>query len=441
MGMRPSSPSPSRRTGRLPLTAAGLVVLLLAQGAAAALIQQVRTWSGPEKTRIVVDLSGPTAYLAERHADVLTVTLPGSIFADEGADRLDDGRVLVATRRQAGGDAVLELALATGTAFRHFALPAADGRPDRIVVDVRPAPVPTSSPKPGPGAVAAPAEPETLVVMVDAGHGGQDPGAIRDGLREKDLTLDIARELARLLDEEPGLKAELTRDDDRTLKLADRVRLAESAGADLFVSIHANTADRADLRGLVAYFLAEAGSGEREERLLEDDRQAARVLGLDPAAAADPDVLPILMDLRRVSVADRSRDLAERILAAARRSDTLEARKVKQDDFHVLQSLAMPSALVEAAYMTNPDDLALLSTPRGRRAIAAVIRDGVADYVAARRGGEGAAVQGWTTWYAVRNGDNLWELARRHGTTVREILDRNHMDSDRLAVGQTLNLP
>lgn len=440
MGMRPILRNRLRPASR-PARAACCVVLLLLAGAATAgeVVQRVRTWTGPEKTRIVLDLSGPAAYRLEQDDAGTRIVLPGAAFARAGDVRLDDGRVGVLARRDAAEGAVLEIGLADGAGCRHFALPAADGRPARIVVDVRPG---TATP-PRPAAIAAPApaRPETLVVMVDAGHGGQDPGAIRGGVREKDVTLDLALRLATLLDDEPGLRAVLTRDDDRTLRLAERVRLAEAARADLFVSLHANTAEDAGVRGLTAYFLAPERARDRRDRDLEDPRRAADLLGVSGAAADDPDVLPILMDLRQVSVLDRSRELAERILAAARRSGTLEARMVRQEEYHVLQSLAMPSALIETAYLTNPDDRALLGSPAGREAIAEVLRDGIVDFARARRGETPHAVSSWSTWYKVRRGDTLWELARRHGTSVREILERNHMDSDRLAVGQTLTLP
>lgn len=440
MGMRPITLKRFRPAGRTARAAfcAGLV-LLAGAATAGELVHRVRTWTGPEKTRIVLDLSGPAAYRLERDGAGARVVLPGAAFAQAGAERIDDGRVAALARRDAPDGAVLEIGLADAAGCRHFALPAADGRPARIVVDVRMEAAPP--PRPRAAGAPVPARAETLVVMVDAGHGGQDPGAIRGGLREKDVTLDLALRLAALLDAEPGLRAVLTRDDDRTLRLAERVRLAEAARADLFVSLHANTADDAGLRGLMAYFLAPERAADRRERDLEDPRRAADLLGVAGDAAGDPDVLPILMDLRRVSVQDRSRNLAERILAAARRSDTLEARMVRQEEYHVLQSLAMPSALVETAYLTNPDDRALLGSPAGREAIARVLRDGIADYARARRGESPHAGTSWSTWYEVRRGDNLWDLARRHGTSVREILERNHMDSDRLAVGQTLTLP
>lgn len=447
MGPRPSSRSTDRWPG-LPtatasfLGAASFLVLVLAAAVVTAgeVVQQVRTWTGPEKTRIVLDLSGPTPYRAERRGGSLLILLPDAASVREETRHLDDGRVGALTRRVGPGGAELEIALVGTASCRHFALPAGEGRPARIVVDVRPGVPATAAEIPAPLAVAVAAPPETLVVAIDAGHGGQDPGAIRDGVREKDVVLDIARRLAELVDAEPRLRAVLTRSDDRDVKLEERVRLAEAAGADLFVSIHANSSDRAATRGLEVYFLDEARAEEREGRALKDPRGAAGLLGLDEQTADDT-VLPILMDLRQVSVVDRSRGLAERILAAARRSDTLDARVVKQGGYHVLRSLAMPSALVETAYLTNPRDRALLADPAGRREVARILGEGIRDFVAAERGEPVASLLSWSTWYEVRRGDNLWDLARRHGTSVREILERNHMDSDRLAVGQTLTLP
>ena len=267
-----------------------------------------------------------------------------------------------------------------------------------------------------------------------------DPGAIRGGLREKDVVLGVARELARIIDARPGFRSELTREGDYFVSLGQRVEIAGRKGGDLFLSIHANTNRKSTLHGMEVYFLSLKGATDREARELADKENAADMVGLAPADRRDDAVLSILMDLRMSRVLDESSRLSHQILGAARRSDCVDARKVKQAGFQVLRTLAMPAALVEVAYLSNREDRRLLSSPEGRRRLAETIAEGVFVHLGAPDA-VAAAESGWTIDYRVRRGDTLWELARAHGTTIDEIRSRNRLNSSRLNVGQRLKLP
>jgi N-acetylmuramoyl-L-alanine amidase len=280
------------------------------------------------------------------------------------------------------------------------------------------------------------------VIVIDPGHGGMDPGAIRGRLREKDLALDIAREIARLIDTAPGYRAVLTRDGDYFVSLAERVRLAQRAEGDLFLSIHCNTHRKPDVDGMEVYFLSLQGATDREAQELADKENAADLVGLAPDEASDDSVLSILMDLRMTRVLDHSSRLAEAILEVARGSSVVGARKVKQARFQVLRSLAMPSALVEVAYLSNAADRRLLGSPEGRRQLARVVAEGSLRY----RGETfapalAAGPRPWSLHYKVRSGDTLWRIASRHGTTITEIRQRNKLRSEAIRIGQVLSLP
>jgi len=258
------------------------------------------------------------------------------------------------------------------------------------------------------------------------------------------VVLEIAREMARLIDSVPGYRAILTRTGDYGLELWQRVQFAKDKEGDLFLSIHANTNPRKSLSGMDVYFLSLQGASDREARELADKENAAQLVGLNPAQAHDDLVMDILMDLRMTRVLHQSARLADHILAAADAGGVIRGRKVKQAGFHVLKSLAMPSALVEVAYMTNRDDLALLKSPSSRKDLAAAIVAGVMSWrrdqqAIARLGG--TVEPAWTRRYRVQRGDSLWKLARRHGTTVNEITRRNSLASGSLLVGQTISLP
>lgn len=534
-----------------------------ARAASPVVVREVRCWTAPDHTRVVLDLSGQAAYEIRSvgNPDRIAVTVAGARFAGTTPLPVNDGLLRGIRRNPLRGRAQVVLDLGQAARYRHFALPAQGGRPHRIVVDVfRPA-IPVAPPAaPGAGAAAAatlstgagapategavrpegrfetlegrtggpgvippnaapgaatgaapgdapnaapgdaaavPAEgiatetaggaaagtaeravgaapaaaaaaestngaaagaravpPRPFVVVVDPGHGGMDPGAIRGGLQEKDLTLDIARELARQIEAVPGYRAVLTRGGDYFVSLAERVRIAQKAGGDVFVSIHCNTNRRLAMDGMEVYFLSLQGATDREAQELADAENAADLVGLAPDEAGDDSVLSILMDLRMTRVLDQSSRLAEEILAAARRSPVVAARKVKQARFQVLRSLAMPSALVEMAFLSNESDRRLLATAAGRRRLAGLVREGLLSYrghgetqlagaVAApsARPAPAAARPSWSRTYRVRRGDTLWRLAERHGTTMDEIARQNQLRSRELRVGQRLRLP
>jgi N-acetylmuramoyl-L-alanine amidase len=421
-----------------------LVIGTAASATAGVVVSAVRIWTAPDHTRVVFDLSGPTAYDARRVGDPerIAVNIVDAVFAETGSLDVDDP-ALEKVRRNAGeGRAQAVLDLKGDVRWRHFALKAADGRPDRIVIDVyRPdagtaARVGDSRPSSGPKV-----EDDDVVVVIDPGHGGLDPGAIRDGIREKDVVLGIALELKRIVEEREGHRVVLTRDGDYFVRLADRVSTAQEAGGDLFLSIHANTHDRSALSGMEVYFLSRGRAEDREAQELADRENAADLVGLAPEEHDDDDVLEILMDLRSSRVLTSSNRLADQILAAARRSGDLDARSVKQEVFRVLQSLAMPSSLIETAYLSNDADRALLTTKAGRRKIAGAIADGLFAYLGETRTVAAMDPDAWSTVYRVRSGDTLWTLARRHRTTVVEIRRHNDLRENMLAVGQQLTLP
>lgn len=413
-----------------------LVFVCLAAGATIAAdvrITSVRHWTAPDHTRVVLDLSGPADYAVRRVDDParIAVTIPGAAFGSLETVAVADDLVLRVRRNALEGRAQAVLDLAGDVEFRHFALRAGDGRPDRIVVDVS---------RPSPTAASVPDTTEGVVVVIDPGHGGMDPGAVRDGVREKDVVLGIARRLEVRLEARDGFSAVLTREGDWFVSLADRVGTARRAGGDLFVSIHANSNDRSALSGMEVYFLSRQRADDRETQELADRENAADLVGLPPDERLDGNVLEILMDLRSSSVLTGSNRLADRILGAARRSGEVKARGVRQDVFRVLQTLAMPSALVETAYLSNPGDRELLATRSGQDRLAAILAEGIFAYLDDRDPTLWEE-PGWSTRYRVRRGDTLWALARRYSTSVDEIRRHNELSDDRLRVGQTLTLP
>ena len=221
-----------------------------------------------------------------------------------------------------------------------------------------------------------------LVVAIDAGHGGQDPGAHGpNGTREKDITLAIARELARQVNATPGLKAFLTRDSDVYIPLNLRARRASANRADIFLSIHADAAENRGARGSSVYVLSTRGASSQRARWLADKENAADIIGGERVRVADNTLTSVLLDLTQSGNMKASEDAAEHVLGGLKRVGNNHKPDVERANFAVLRtSDKMPAMLVETAFISNPDEEKRLTDPAFQRTLASAILDGVDRY-------------------------------------------------------------
>ena len=240
-------------------------------------------------------------------------------------------------------------------------------------------PVPPQKPVQEQKAAAAPL-PKPLVI-IDPGHGGVDPGAISPtGIREKDVTLALAKELRRQLMDTGRYRVMLTRDTDVFIKLADRVKFARQNSGDLFVSLHADSINQSDVTGVSIYTLSEKASDAQTAKLAARENRADLIAGLD-LEVADDDVANILVDLAMRDTMNQSKFFANEVV------DTLGSKGVSLLDpahrfagFAVLKAPDIPSVLVEAGFMSNKKEARLLNTPEHRRRIAESLRKGIDIY-------------------------------------------------------------
>jgi len=221
-----------------------------------------------------------------------------------------------------------------------------------------------------------------LVVAIDAGHGGQDPGAHGpNGTREKDVTLAIARELARQVNATPGLKAFLTRDSDVYIPLNLRARRASANQADIFLSIHADAAENRGARGSSVYVLSTRGASSQRARWLADKENAADIIGGERVRVADNTLTSVLLDLTQSGNMKASEDAAEHVLGGLKRVGNNHKPDVERANFAVLRtSDKMPAMLVETAFISNPDEEKRLADPAFQRTLANAILDGIDRY-------------------------------------------------------------
>ena len=218
-----------------------------------------------------------------------------------------------------------------------------------------------------------------LVIAIDAGHGGQDPGAIGpSGKREKDVTLAIARELARQINETPGLQAYLTRDTDVFIPLNHRARRASTSKADLFVSIHADAAENRSARGSSVYVLSTRGASSQRARWLADKENAADLIGGVQLAKTGDTLKSVLLDLTQSGQMKASSDAAGHVLDSLGRIG--KKRRVEHANFAVLRTSDVPAMLVETGFISNHDEEALLASREYQRKLASAVLEGVNTY-------------------------------------------------------------
>lgn len=220
-----------------------------------------------------------------------------------------------------------------------------------------------------------------LVIAIDPGHGGQDPGAIGlTGNREKDVTLAIARELARQINATPGMKAFLTRDADVFIPLNNRARLARGAKADMFVSIHADAAENRNAKGSSVYVLSLKGASSQRARWLADKENASDLIGGVRLAQASNTLTSVLLDLTQSGHMRASEDAANQVLDGLKRVGNNHKPQIERANFAVLRTSDMPAMLVETAFISNPEEERRLTDPAHQRVLARAVLDGVNTY-------------------------------------------------------------
>lgn len=433
--------------------------------ASTGLVRTVRCSSTAESARVVIDLSRPLDYdvVLSPDSTALVVEIARAV-SESSLGEVKVGSsgiasVLTRTIKDTPNPARVEvtLRLDAPVAWKHFTLPASKGKPARIVVDVEPAASVTPPPglarqseapdsdatRPDPiaGALTPSRAPtgagRSYVVAVDAGHGGHDSGTMGlYGLVEKRLNLDIAQRVARDLNRREGIRAVLTRDDDYFLTLPERNMVAERKKADIFVSIHINSAPSKSARGAEIYFVAPAGAESAANNQLNSG-DAAHEFGLD--SRDDADIVHMLLDVNQQSVLARSEALAANILEEVRDRNLMPTRNVKQKSFSVLRTISMPSVLVECGFVSNREDARLLKSEDGRERIAHAVAEGVGDFLRANPPQRDDAGASRAIVHRVQNGDTLGSISKRYNVAVSRICQLNGFrTSQPLRVGQEI---
>ncbi len=342
-----------------------------AAAAATVVILDARLWSAPDHTRLVFDLSAPIRY------HVFRLSAPERIVLDiqhaslrTRLDRLARRSPVLAAIRHGRRGRMLRLVLDVRERVRPrtFLLKPMYGKPYRLVVDLLRRGGKTRAAVTASQIRAV----RKITVAVDPGHGGEDPGAIGPhGVKEKDITLAVARRLAAAINATPGMRAVLTRKGDYYVPLRRRVLLARRARADLLISIHADAVKQRGVAGASVYTLSERGASDRIAAMLARKENAADLIGAAaPGEVQDPLVSRILADLVKRDSLNSAQMLAEEVLKKVRRIGPIKYHAPKHARFVVLGAPEIPSVLVEMDYISNPRRERLLRSRRYQRRLA-----------------------------------------------------------------------
>lgn len=373
-----------RATGIAGVRFVGLLALLLlpavAMGETA--LTGVRMSANDERSRLVFDLAGPVEH------EIFTLTGPHRVVLDIENVRLREKlpagaptpSIIRGIRSAPRGDGDLRVVLDMAGKARpkSFLLQPNGEHGHRLVVDV----INESAGSGGSGQPAEPAQPRRdLVIAIDPGHGGKDPGALgRNGTLEKNIVLSVARRLQKVLNGTPGFRAVLTRNSDVYMDLRQRMERARKAQADLFISLHADAFRDARARGSSVYALSLNGATSEAARWLAERENAADLVGGVSLGDKDEMLASVLLDLSQTATIESSIDVGDEVLKELGGVNRLHKHSVQQAAFVVLKSPDIPSILVETAFISNPHEERQLRSAAHQRDLAHAIRDGVVDY-------------------------------------------------------------
>ncbi|HEV7610116.1 MAG TPA: N-acetylmuramoyl-L-alanine amidase [Steroidobacteraceae bacterium] len=361
----------------------------------AAEIRDIRVSATETGTRVVLDLSGPVKHTAFLLDD------PGRVVLDVSRSSLKskmpgaEGAIIAVRSGKLPHNGLRLVFEVTGVVTIQTAdvLPAG-GAGHRLVLDIVNSAIDASGARSVAVTPAAPAVPvairpahapsesgRDIVIAVDAGHGGVDPGASgKRGTHEKDVVLEIAKALAARINSEPGMKAVLTRDGDYFISLRERNTRARRAKADLFVSIHADAIANPDVSGSSVYVLSDRGASSEAARWLAERENAADLKGGIKLDDKDAMLANVLLDLSQTASISASMVAADNVLKSLDRIGEVRKPRVQQAGFVVLKSPDIPSMLVETAFISNREDERKLSTPAHRSKLANAIFAGIEQY-------------------------------------------------------------
>jgi N-acetylmuramoyl-L-alanine amidase len=425
-----------------------LLILFCSAAQAATTVENIRIWAENGKTRVVLDLSR-----SSKHT-IFTLRGPDRLVVDLKAGRLSKSLVsmpngvgsvrAIRSAVRANGQLRVVLDLNETVRSRSFTAGPNSQYGDRLVIDLQPSgnlhTVKRASEGYNPG--------RDIVIAIDPGHGGHDPGAVgKARTREKDVALQIARTLAARINADGGMKAVLVRSGDYYVDHRKRMDIARRNKADLFISIHADAVDDRRAYGASVYALSLKGASDEAARQLAERENASLRLGGVTLADKDEVLASVLLDLSQNAALSASLDVGSKVIGELARLGKVHRRTVQQAGFLVLKSPDMPSILVETAYISNPTEEKRLRDTRHQGRLADAIMAGVRSYFYSNPPPDTRIAMDMRRTpvkrvrHVIARGDTLSEIAERYNVSAAAIRAANKLSNDSIRIGQTLSIP
>ena len=414
--------------------------LLITGSVFASDINGIRFWQDPEKTRIVFDMDGQADY------KIFTLSKPSRLVIDMKNAKLniDIGALsppsslvskIRSSERSNKTRIVLDLKKSVST--KDFTLEPFQKFGHRLVVDLRPK---GSKKKVVKTAQRTQQADRDIIIAIDAGHGGEDPGAPGG---EKQVCLAVAKRLAALINKEHGMKAVLTRKGDYFVDLLKRTEIARQHKADLFISLHADGFKDKRVRGTAVWVLSTKGANSEIGRWLEQREKASDLAGGVDISHQDPLVAQVLIDLSmRYSVGESLKAADSVRTKLAKTMPKMHGKGIKKANFAVLRMPDIPAMMVEMGYISNRTENRLLKSANHQKRISRAVFSGVENYFKSNAP-DGTLYQKLARIksHKVRSGDTLSQIAVHYGTSTSVLKRYNQLKNDRLRVGQILQIP
>jgi len=416
----------------------------LATGSVAVEVKHVRMWPAPDNTRLVFDLSAPVEHtiFSLKAPNRVVIDLKSSQFSGR-LPRFDYSKTRIrAIRFARRNQDELRFVIDLNDAVRpkSFILKPQGDYGHRLVIDLnhgkkqalkksRKTYIPQQNGK------------RNIVIAIDAGHGGDDPGALgQRGTREKDVVLAIARRLEKLIRKEPGMTPVMIRTGDYYVGLKQRVRIARKKRADLFISIHADAFRNGKARGSSVFVLSERGASSEVASFLARSENRSDLIGGISLDDKDDLLKMVLVDMVKNSTIEDSHEIASRVLRNLKGVNHLHKSQVERAGFRVLKAPDVPSILVETAFISNPAEARKLKSSRHQQALARAILKGVRSYFHANPP-PGTLLAQKPKKHIITRGETLSGIAARYRISVALLKRSNGLRSNALRIGKVLHIP
>jgi len=406
-------------------------------------VENVRVWAAPDSTRIVFDVSGPVDHqftmLTEPYRTV--IDLKGTSLSRDTAQPGSEDKYLqgIRTATRNNKDLRIVLDLKKFAKYKSFQLKPNKHYGHRLVVDLY-----SNEPKQEKVVdveeqIAAVNLPRDVVIAIDAGHGGEDPGAKGpSGVYEKKVVLKIAQDLVTAINKERGMKAVLIRKGDYYMSLRKRINKAREHKADLFMSIHADAFRDPKVHGSSVYVLSQRGASSEAAKWLAESENASDLIGGVSLGDKDDVLASVLFDLSQTASLEASIDIADRVLRGLKGVGKVHKRTVQSAGFAVLKSPDIPSILVETAFISNPAEEKKLLSKKHRTKMANAIVVGLRGYFR-DFAPEGTILA--SRKHIIGRGETLSTIAQQYRVSTNTLRQHNGLKGDLVRVGQSLSIP